>query len=219
MAFPINPSPGQQANVNGVLYTYSSSLTAWTVTSSGGALLTANSITTSGNISTSNTVYGNILSVSNIVNASGNGIGNIGNSSSYFNTVFAKSTSAQYADLAEIYQADEEYAPGTLVIFGGECEITVSTVSHDTRVAGVVSTNPAYVMNSTSAGIPIALTGRVPCWIQGPVSKGDRLVNIAKGTAGKFDPQLGEIGCIIGKSLVDVVAGKIWLGEIAVGRY
>ena len=74
-------------------------------------------------------------------------------------------------------------------------------------------------MNSTSAGIPIALTGRVPCWIQGPVSKGDRLVNIARGTAGKFDPQLGEIGCIIGKSLVDVVAGKIWLGEIAVGRY
>jgi hypothetical protein len=64
--------------------------------------------------------------------------------------VYAKATSAQYADVAEIYTTDYNYEPGTVVVFGGNKEITISTFSQDTRVAGVVSTAPAYLMNDKS---------------------------------------------------------------------
>jgi hypothetical protein len=111
-----------------------------------------------------------------IVNGGANATGNIGSSSSYFNTVFAKATSAQYADLAENYLADAEYAPGTVVIFGGEHEITVTNQAADERVAGVISTNPAYLMNSGESGLPVALRGKVPVRVIGPVTKGDSLV-------------------------------------------
>jgi hypothetical protein len=74
-----------------------------------------------------------------INNGQANGVGNIGTATSYFNTVFAKATSAQYADLAEKYTADAEYAPGTVVVFGGTAEVTVNAVAGDTKVAGVVS--------------------------------------------------------------------------------
>jgi len=153
-----------------------------------------------------------------IVNGSSNAAGNIGSSTGYFNTVFAKATSAQYADLAENYSADAEYPPGTVIIFGGTAEITVSNISHDTRVAGVISTQPAYLMNAESDGLPVALTGRVPCQVQGPVTKGDRLVNIATGIAGRFDPALGELGCVLGKSLEDITDEQVALIEIAVGK-
>ncbi|NBR26462.1 MAG: hypothetical protein EBU08_22315, partial [Micrococcales bacterium] len=111
-----------------------------------------------------------------IVNGGTSGTGNIGASGATFNTIFAKATTAQYADLAENYIADAEYAPGTVVIFGGEQEITTTTESHDTRVAGIISTNPAYLMNSGCDGLPVALQGRVPCQVKGPVCKGDLLV-------------------------------------------
>ena len=101
---------------------------------------------------------------------------NIGSLSNQFNTVFALATSAQYADLAENYQADTEYSPGTVVVFGGDKEITVTTELADERVAGVVSTNPAYLMNSGESGLPIALRGKVPVRVVGPVAKGDSLV-------------------------------------------
>jgi len=153
-----------------------------------------------------------------IVNGGSNAAGNIGSSTGYFNTVFAKATSAQYADLAENYSADAEYPSGTVVIFGGTAEITVSNISHDTRVAGVISTQPAYLMNADNAGLPVALTGRVPCCVQGPVARGDRLVNINAGVAGRFDPALGEMGCIIGKSLQDITDQQVVLIEIAVGK-
>jgi len=143
----------------------------------GGNILTAGSVTATGNI------IGSSLSVStgtvvcgNIVNANGNGVGNIGNSSTYFNTLFATATLAQYADLAEHYESDLEYAPGTVVVFGGSKEITVTSAKADARVAGAVSTNPAYLMNAQCAGLPIALRGRVPVQILGPVTKGDSLV-------------------------------------------
>jgi len=111
-----------------------------------------------------------------IVNGGANATGNIGSSSSYFNTVFARATSAQYADLAENYVSDAAYAPGTVVVFGGDQEITVTTESADERVAGVVSTNPAYLMNSGESGLPVALRGKVPVKIVGPVTKGDSLI-------------------------------------------
>ena len=175
----------------------------------GGTLTVAN-ITLSG---------GGSFSVNNLLNSGANGTGNIGNSTNYFNQVFATATTALYADLAENYQADGVYKPGTVVVFGGKNEITVSDIDHDTRIAGVVSTNPAYLMNSSQAdGTPVALAGRVPCFVQGPVIKGDRLVNVASGIAGKFDPVKAELGCVVGKSLQDLPHDHVELIEIAVGR-
>jgi hypothetical protein len=156
-----------------------------------------------------------------IINGASNAVGNIGSSSTYFNKLFAQATTALYADLAENYRADDNYTPGTVVVFGGSKEITVSDRSHDTRVAGVVSTNPAHLMNSGMGGehaVTVALTGRVPCWVQGPVAKGDRLVNISAGTAGRLDDDLAQIGCMVGKSLEDITTTQRLLIEVSVGR-
>ena len=165
-----------------------------------------------------------ILKISSvgIENSRANGVGNIGSSTTYFNTVFAKSTSAQYADLAEMYIADAVYPPGTVLIFGGANEVTTSAISHDHRVAGVVSTNPSYLMNSgltSPTAVPVALTGRVPCRVQGPVSKGDPLVNIAAGVAGRLDPNKYKVGSVIGKSLSEIRDSSQQIIEIAIGRY
>jgi hypothetical protein len=141
----------------------------------GGALISQSSITgTSLSVSTGN------ITVGNIINANANGVGNIGSATTYFNTVFAKATSAQYADLAEHYESDANYAPGTVVVFGGYKEITVTEMRADARVAGAVSTQPAYLMNTQCAGLPIALRGRVPVQVVGPVTKGDSLVTSTK---------------------------------------
>jgi hypothetical protein len=125
---------------------------------------------------TSLTVSTGTVTAGNIVNGNGNGVGNIGTSSNYFNTVFAQATSAVYADLAEVYVSDAEYVPGTVVVFGGEAEITTTTEFADVAVAGVISTAPAYLMNSAVDGLPVALRGRVPVLVMGPVGKGDLLV-------------------------------------------
>ena len=154
-----------------------------------------------------------------IVNGGTNGTGNIGASGAGFNTVFAKSTSAQYADLAEIYTSDRDYVPGTVVIFGGEKEVTVSTESHDPRVAGVVSTNPAYLMNNSCDGVEVALQGRVPCKVIGPIEKGDRLVTSStQGAAQRLSMSYYQPGCIIGKALQSVPEGEIATIEVVVGR-
>ena len=154
-----------------------------------------------------------------IENLMGNATGNIGNSTGYFNTIFAKATSAQYADLAEKYVADAEYAPGTVVSFGGDKEVTVSGTDGDRRVAGVVSTNPSYIMNGTLEAeyvATIALTGRVPTSVTGTVVKGDLMVSNGDGTArAEADP---KAGAIIGKALenFDGAAGVI---EVVIGRF
>jgi hypothetical protein len=138
---------------------------------------TGTTVSVTGNITGGNLTVGTgTITVGSIVNANANAVGNIGSSSNYFNTVFAQSTSAQYADLAENYTSDAEYAPGTVVIFGGEKEITVTTEAADERVAGVVSTKPAYLMNAESPGLAVALRGKVPVQVIGPVNKGDGLV-------------------------------------------
>ena len=143
----------------------------------GGNIRTTGVITATGNITGGNVSVGiGTITVGNIVNGNGNGIGNIGTSSTRFNTVFAQATSAQYADLAENYVADADYAPGTVVVFGGEAEITISKDAADERVAGVISTQPAHLMNAGQPGLPVALRGRVPVRVIGPVFKGDSLV-------------------------------------------
>ena len=101
----------------------------------------------------------------------------------FANTITANATTALYADLAEKYVPDQYYDPGTVVVFGGENEITVTDQQGDTRVAGAISTQPAYVMNEGEEnGIPLALRGKVPVKVVGSVNKGDLL--ITSNTAG-----------------------------------
>ena len=163
--------------------------------------------------------YGGAVSVSGITNSNANGVGNIGSSSTYFNTVFAQSTSALYADVAEDYLADAQYAPGTVLSFGGEKEVTLSVEDMDTAVAGVVSTNPAYHMNSGLEGeyvATLALLGRVPCQVIGPVKKGDRMVSAPNGYArAEKNP---VVGTIIGKALESFDGNGFGTIEIVVGR-
>ena len=138
---------------------------------------TGTTISVTGNVVSGNlTVDTGTITAGNIVNSNANGVGNIGSSTTYFNTVFARATSAQYADLAEIYSADADYNAGTVVVFGGTAEITTTTTFANVAVAGVISTEPAYLMNSFMAGLPVALRGRVPVKVVGPVYKGDLLV-------------------------------------------
>ena len=119
--------------------------------------------------------------------------------------------------MAEHYVADAHYEAGTVLEFGGANEVTLAADATN-KVAGIVSTNPAYVMNSMCAGeyiIQLALQGRVPCKVRGSIRKGDMLVSAGDGFARPTTTPL--IGTVIGKSLenFDGTSGVI---EVAVGR-
>lgn len=151
---------------------------------------------------------------------SANGTMNLGSTANWYGTFYGISTQAQYADLAENYVADAAYEPGTVLVFGGTAEVTISTAGHDTRVAGIVSTDPAYLMNSATPGVALALTGRVPCRVIGPVSKGDLLVTSdTPGVACRIDDRLYHPGCVIGKSIVSKSTDDVEIIEVAVGRF
>jgi len=145
---------------------------------------------------------------------------NLGTTSAYWNNVYAvnflgTSTTAKYADLAERYSSDANYEPGTVVDFGGDREVTLSNIDSSPAVAGVVSTNPAYMMNSDSDGLYIALQGRVPTKVTGPVRKGQMMVSNGDGTArGENNPIMGSV---IGKSLENFSDGTGVI-EVVVGR-
>ena len=113
--------------------------------------------------------------------------------------ITATATAARYADLAEKYSSDEDYEPGTVVKFGGEAEITASDSEGDPAVVGVISTDPAYMMNNDAEGLFVALCGRVPCKVSGPVAKGDLMVSAQDGRA-KADNN-AQAGRIIGKAI------------------
>ena len=187
----------------------SSQLDIQTTASNGNIVLTPNG---TGNIN----FGGNIMPTANAT-------ANIGSSALSFNTIFAKATSAQYADLAEMYCADSEYTPGTVLDFGGTEEVTISTQSHSTQVAGIVSTNPSYLMNSTltcTNALEVALVGRVPCHVIGTIAKGDRLVSSSvPGIATRLDMAQYQPGCIIGKALESYDSETVGTIEVAVGRF
>ena len=150
---------------------------------------------------------------------------NIGTATNYYNTIYAGvfdgvATTASYADLAENYLADAEYEVGTVLIFGGDKEVTTTAMKDDTRVAGVVSENPGYLMNSKLEGenvTAVALQGRVPVKVVGIVQKGDLLVSstipghaiknndaktgtvIGKALQAKEDPGHGVVEAVVGR--------------------
>ena len=133
-----------------------------------------------------------------------------------YSTIFSgTATAARYADLAEKYAADADIEPGTVVCFGGDAEVTTCMHDMDRKVAGVVSTDPAYMMNSEAEGVYVALTGRVPCKVVGPVRKGDMMVSAGNGAArAEENPVLGSV---IGKALEDF-DGAEGVIEVVVGR-
>ena len=148
---------------------------------------------------------------------------NLGSTTAYWSTIYGvsfvgTSTTAKYADLAENYQADAQYMPGQVVEFGGPNEVTLATAD-TTAVAGVVSTNPAHLMNGQLTGpnvVALALQGRVPCNVIGPVKKGQLMISAGFGFAKpSVNPQVGQV---IGKALQDFSGAKGQI-EVVVGRF
>ena len=156
-------------------------------------------------------------SVAAIINGGTTGIGNIGSATVGFNTIFAKATSAVYADLAENYLSDSNYESGTVVVFGGEKEITTTQLYADTTVAGVISTNPAYLMNNELDGQPVALRGRVPVKVQGFTRKGDLLVtgNIP-GTAVSVGRDVKYGQAVFAKALENKITKEVGIIEAVI---
>ena len=198
MAFPTSPTNGDTTTINNITYVYDSTDNSWTKSGATGQTITAGSITKSGT----------------------NGTGDIGQSNNRFGTIYGEASSAQYADLAERYLADAEYLPGTVVVFGGPYEITESTESHQRSVAGVISTKPAYLMNEADEdGLAVALQGRVPCHVKGPINKGDLVVaSDEPGVAQRLNDAQYMPGCVIGKALETIDSDEIKNIEVVVGR-
>jgi len=167
------------------------------ITSSGSLAVTGNAAidgtlsvdgnTTIGNSSgDSHTVNGSVTH-NNWIRPNGDNSLTIGTSSLRYNNIYAvnftgTATAAQYADLAELYLADKEYSIGTVMRVGGEKEVTQSISG--CRAIGVVSESPAYLMNKDlEGGTAIALKGRVPVQVVGPIAKGDQLIPTSDGLA------------------------------------
>lgn len=222
------------AGIQGAIFAASLNLTAGNIATTGfignvSGISAQGLIQTTGNITIGQSLTvntGNVAAA--IINGAGNGFGNIGQSGVSFNTAFVKATSAQYADVAEKYLADAAYAPGTVLHFGGDYEVSQCNQDMCSRVAGVVSTNPAYIMNDGIQGqhvVSLALLGRVPCKIEGTVTKGDMMVSAGNGRArAEANPR---VGTVIGKALeswapyTDELTGKLieqTTIEVVVGR-
>lgn len=136
------------------------------------------------------------------------------------NVLTTTATQAYYADLAEYYESDQPYNPGTVVMIGGDKEITTAKGEGTTKVAGVVSKNPAYLMNVNCPGskLAIALTGRVPCKVVGKIEKGDLLVvSMIPGVA--MSSNNPKPGSIIGKALSNYNSSSIGTIEVLVGKH
>lgn len=115
-------------------------------------------------------------------------------------SVFAgEATSAQYADLAEMYAADADIEPGTVVHFAGEGKLAECDTANCRAVAGIVSTDPAHLMNSGQEGVALALAGRVPCKVTGAVAAGDLMVSAGNGMA--MANNEAAMGTVIGKAI------------------
>jgi len=129
----------------------------------------------------------------------------LGTSTEQWNVIYGHTVEATYADLAERYAADAPYEPGTVLVFGGEAEVTTTTMLSDTKVVGIVSTDPALKMNSAAGNSQthpyIALKGRVPCKVIGKIEKGDLLVTSSTPGYAKSSLGVPMIGTVIGKAI------------------
>lgn len=189
--------------------TISTSTTSGALKVAGGVGVVGNLYIGGGN-GTAITHTGHILPSANVTY-------NLGSATAWYSTFYGLATQAKYADLAENYQADRSYNAGTVLMFGGSAEVTLADADTP-AVAGVVSTNPAHLMNGGLTGpnvVPLALQGRTPCNVIGPVKKGDLMVSAGFGFAkSSKNPAVGQV---IGKSLSDFTGAKGQI-EVVVGR-
>jgi len=197
-SFAANITPG--ANV---VYTLGNTSNRWSNVFAQSALVgnvyAANTFATLSNVST---VY-----VSGAILPTSNTTVNLGSTGMWFNTFYGVSVQAQYADLAERFETDQPYDPGTVVALGGVKEITAATEELSEDVFGVISTRAAYLMNgaagSDATHPPVAVNGRVPVRVIGRVRKGDRLVSAGNGLARAGAKTELSAFNVIGRSLQD----------------
>jgi hypothetical protein len=173
-----------------------------------GGVAASSFMRTDANTSTSGSITVNSSNLPTaIINAAGVGNGNIGSSAVPFNTIFATSSSSKYADVAERFSSDAEYAPGTVVELGGSAEITIASTELSESVFGVISTRAAYLMNGGAGNDvthpPVAMTGRVPVQVTGIIKRGDRLVSAGNGIARAAKTGEATAFNVIGRSLDD----------------
>ena len=142
------------------------------------------------------------------------------NADLYADVFHGEATSARFGDLAEYYRADAEYDAGTVLMFGGEAEVTIAEGFKTTKVIGVVSTNPGHIMNAEikeedNAAL-VAFTGRVPTKVVGKIEKGDIIVSSdVSGVATSTDEP--KLGSIIGKALESYDSEEVGLIEVVIG--
>ena len=207
-------SVASTGGISGTTGTFSSSISATSASFTGNVDLgdaTSDTISMNGKVDT------NLLPSANTKN--------IGSGSNPWGTVYGAvfsgtATNAKYADLAENYLGDAAYEPGDVLVLGGDEEVTVTNTKGDTRVAGVVTTNPAHLMNSALEGdyvIGIALSGRVPCKVFGKVAKGDLLVTSAVPGYAIVDNN-PKYGTIIGKAVQEKLDDAKGIVEVLVGK-
>ena len=193
------------------------SVYAGTIGNTGATLTGTLSTAAQTNITSLGTLTG--LTVSGAIVPNGNNTVNLGSTSAWWATMYGQSIQAKYADLAECYVADAVYESGTVLEFGGENEVTLSTTDASPYIAGVVTTDPAYLMNSQLVAeyvAAIALQGRVPTKAIGPIRKGQMVVSAGNGyVRAEVNPAMGTV---VGKSLEDLAAGEIKTIEVVVGR-
>ena len=174
------------------------------VTGNADTATTATNVTATANNTTNETTY--ITFVDGATGAQGietdTGLTYNPSTNTLTTSVFSgTATTAQYADLAEMYASDTEIEAGTVVHFAGNGKVAPCDVDMCSKVAGIVSTDPAHLMNSSQEGTPLALAGRVPCKVVGPVNAGDLMVSAGNGMArAEADPKLGTV---IGKAIED----------------
>jgi hypothetical protein len=173
-----------------------------------GALAVTGASTLTGAVTASSTLaITGVTTVSNKILPNANNTIDIGAVGTTFATIYAKATSAQYADLAERFEADSVYLPGTVVELGGVKEITRAVQDLSESVFGVISTAAAYLMNagagSDDTHPAVAVNGRVPVRVIGRVNKGDRLVSAGNGLARAADRTEITAFNVIGRSLED----------------
>ena len=199
---------GVSATISGPITSTSTSTGALVVAGGAGFGL---DVTVGGSVTADDGFVGNLLTTG-AVGAAGTVTGNW--------TLSAGSRlQATYADLAELYTSDESYEAGTVLIFGGDAETTITTVYGDTRLAGVVSTNPAHLLNSNLTGTvsAVALVGRIPCKIIGQIKKGDMLTTSSiPGYATKMIEFIP--GAFIGKALHNKETSGEGIVEISLNR-
>ena len=127
-------------------------------------------------------------------------------------------TKSFYADIAERYTSDQQYGPGTVVMFGGEQEVTIANIPGTTKVAGIITTEPAQMLNADlEDSVAIALVGRVPCKVIGAIVKGDMLI-VSETPGVLTSAEVPKPGSIVAKAMEYYNSNEVGVIEVMVTR-